>query len=312
MRALLAGATGVVGAPLIAALRDAGHEVTGITRSPEGEEKVRTAGGEPVRADVFDREALVAAAEGAEPDVVISHLTKLPSNLNPRNMKRAYEDNNRVRGEGTANVLAAAKAAGARRLIVQNVCFLYEPEGDWIKTEDAPLYRDAPDYIERTIAVHTEMERAVTDDPEVEGLVLRFGFWYGPGTSFASDGNQAKEVRRRRFPIVGDGGGRFSFCHVDDVVTATIASISAGAAGVYNVCDDEPAPVRDWLPVYAEALGAKPPRRAPAWLARLVVGGYAASMMTKLRGASNEKAKRELGWTPKYASWRQGFAEGLG
>jgi nucleoside-diphosphate-sugar epimerase len=312
MRIFLAGASGVIGKPLIPALLEAGHEVTGMTRSERSAETIRAMGAEAAIADVFEPGQVRAAMTAAPPEVVVSHLTKLPPDLNPRNMKSAYAENDRVRGEGTANVLAAAKVAGARRIIVQNSCFLYAPEGDRVKSEDAPLYREGPAFIGRSVRLHEEMERSITEDDGIDGLVLRFGFWYGPGTSFASDGYSADEFRKRRFPIVGDGGGMFSFCHIDDVVAATIAALSAGGPGVYNVCDDEPAPLRDWAPEYADALGARPPRRVPKWLARLFAGRAGATMMTELRGASNEKAKRELGWTPRYPSWRQGFRDALG
>ncbi len=311
MRIFLAGASGNVGRPLVPALIEAGHEVTGLTRSAESAERIRAAGAEAVLGDVLDP-AVAEVVAAAKPEVVVSHLTDLPQDLNPRNMKKAYEANDRVRIEGTANMLAGAIAAGARRILVQNVCFFYDTVGDPVKNEEAPWMTDAPGIIGETIRHHGEMERSVTGSTETEGLVLRFGYWYGPGTSFASDGYSAGEVRKRRFPIIGSGNGVFSFIHMDDVVGATIAALSAGGPGVYNVTDDEPAPVHEWLPVYAEALGAKPPRRVPKFLARMVAGSFAATIMTELRGASNEKAKRELGWTPRWPSWRQGFTEALG
>jgi nucleoside-diphosphate-sugar epimerase len=312
VRVFLAGASGVVGKPLVPALLAGGDEVTAMTRSEQSAAELRNAGAEAVVVDVFDREGVERAMRAAKPEVVISHLTKLPQNLNPRNMKHAYDENNKVRGSGTANMLAGARAAGARRILVQNVCFLYEPEGDLVKDETAPLYKTAPDFVLDTIAVHEEMEASVTGADDVEGLVLRFGYWYGPGTSFAPGGYTAELVRKRWFPVVGDGAGCFSFCHVEDAAGATIAAMSSGAPGVYNVCDDEPAALRDWLPVYAEALGAKPPRHVPLLPARVAAGSFGATMMTKLRGASNAKAKRELGWAPRYPSWRQGFVEALG
>jgi 2-alkyl-3-oxoalkanoate reductase len=312
MRVFLAGASGVVGRPLVPALLAVGHEVVAMTRSEESAERLRGAGAEAAVVDVFDRQGVEGAVVAAQPEVVVSHLTKLREDLNPRNMKRAYADNNRVRGEGNANLLAAALAAGARRILVQNVCFLYEPEGGMVKDEEAPLFRTGPDFVQEAVAVHERMEEAVTATPGIEGLVLRFGQWYGPATTFAPGGYTAELVRKRRFPVVGDGGGCFSFCHVEDAAGATIAAISAGSPGVYNVCDDEPALVRDWLPEYAKALGAKPPWHVPLLPARVAAGSFGTTMLTKLRGASNAKAKRELGWQPKYASWRQGFAEALG
>jgi nucleoside-diphosphate-sugar epimerase len=225
-------------------------------------------------------------------------------------MKSAYAANDVVRSEGSRNLLAAAAAAGARRYLAQNVCFLYAPEGERIKRETDRLFTDAPEPFGRTIRLSAEMDENITGSDKIEGLVLRFGFWYGPGTSFAPDGYTASEVKKRRFPIVGDGGGVYSFIHIDDVVEATLAAMERGAAGVYNVCDDEPAPMSEWIPAYAKALGAKPPRRVPRFLARLITGSYIALMATELRGASNAKAKRELGWAPRYPSWREGFTDG--
>jgi nucleoside-diphosphate-sugar epimerase len=181
-----------------------------------------------------------------------------------------------------------------------------------VKTEDDPMYMDPPPPFDRSAAATVALERTVTEPEDFEGIVLRFGVWYGPGTTYASDGYTAAEVRRRRFPIVGNGEGVFSFIHIDDVASATILTLDRGSPGIYNIVDDEPAPVREWLPAYAEALGAKPPRRLPRWLARLFVGPFAARMMTELRGASNAKARRELGWSPRYPTWREGFREALG
>jgi nucleoside-diphosphate-sugar epimerase len=312
VRILLAGATGVIGRPLVPRLVEDGHTVVGITRSPESAGPLREMGAEPVVCDVFDAERLREAAVSVRAEVVIQHLTDLPQDLNPRNLVRAYEANDRLRSEGSRNLLAAAAEAGARRYIAQNVCFIYAREGEPVKDEDAPLYTDAPAPFDRTMRISEEMERRIVQAEALDGLVLRFGFWYGPGTTYASDGYIAEQVRKRRFPLVGDGSGIFSFVHVDDAVEATIAALDRGAAGAYNVCDDDPAPMREWLPAYAEALGATPPRRVPRWLARLVVGRFTSSMATELRGASNAKAKRELGWEPRYPSWRDGFRRALG
>lgn len=307
MRIFLAGAGGVVGRPLLPRLLAAGHEVSGLTRRPERVEAIRAAGGIPVRCDIFDAPALREAVVAARPDVVIQHLTDLPQDLNPRNMKRAYEANDRLRDVGGTNLLAA----GARRFVAQSVCFMYAPEGGPVKDESAPLFADAPPPFDRTVRIYREAEARIADAAELEGIVLRFGFWYGPGTTYASDGYVAGEVRRRRYPIVGGGGGIFSFVHIDDVVEATVRALEHGRPGVYNVCDDDPAPIREWLPAYAQALGAKPPRRVPRWLARPLVGSFATRMMTELRGASNAKAKRELDWQPRHPSWRRGFREAL-
>ena len=311
MRLFLAGATGVVGRPLVPRLVADGHEVTAMTRTPSNAEGLRERGAEPVICDALDAEGLRRAMVEARPEVVVQHLTDLPPDLNPRNLKRAYESNDRLRAEGTANMAAAASAAGARRMVAQTVGFLYAPTGSGVKREEDPLYLDAPRPFDRSMSASLALERAVTETDGLEGVVLRFGFWYGPGTSFASDGYTANEVRKRRYPIVGDGGGVFSFVHIDDVVEATVVALDA-PPGIYNVADDDPAPVREWLPAYAEALGAAPPRRFPRWIAALFAGRFAAHMMTGLRGASNEKARRELGWTPRHPSWRRGFREALG
>jgi nucleoside-diphosphate-sugar epimerase len=311
MRIFLAGATGVVGRPLLPALIGAGHEVTAMTRAPAKSDRLREAGAEPVVCDALDREALTRAVAEARPEVVVQHLTDLPPDLNPRKLKEAYVANDRLREQGTANMAEAARAAGARRLVAQTVAFVYAPQGGPVKREDNPLYMDPPPPFDRSAAATVALERAVTRTDGLEGVVLRFGFWYGRGTTFASDGYTAREVGRRRYPIVGNGGGVFSFVHIDDVVAATISALDA-PTGTYNLTDDEPSPVREWLPVYADALGAPPPRRIPRWLARLFVGRFPAYMMTELRGASNEKAKRELGWTPRHPTWRRGFREAMG
>jgi len=311
VRIFLAGASGVVGRRLVPRLTQQGHEVSAITRRADRVEALRAMGADPVVCDVFDASRLRDVVVAARPDVVIQHLTDLPADLNPKNMRQAYADNDRVRGQGSANLVAAAEAAGAWRYVAQNVCFLYAPQGPPVMDEDAPLATGAPEPFGRTVRVHMEMERRIVENPNLTGLVLRFGLWYGPGTTFARDGYTAAQVRRRRYPVVGNGAGMFSFVHIDDVVAATIASLDRGAAGAYNVCDDEPAPMREWLPAYAAALGARPPRRVPAWLARLVAGRFVVAQATQLRGASNAKAKRELGWQPQYATWREGFLTGL-
>ena len=244
--------------------------------------------------------------------MVVHELTALPADLDPRK-KGVYEPTNRIRTEGTRNLVAAASAAGAKRFVAQSVAFIYSPEGGPVKSEDDPTMSAAiGGEFGPAVEAILDLERQTVGAPGLAGLVLRYGFFYGPGTSYASEGFQASEVRRRRFPIVGDGAGMFSFIHIDDAAAATVAACERGAAGIYNVCDDEPAPVRDWLPVYAEAIGAKPPRRVPRWLARLIAGPAVTAFATTLRASSNERAKAELGWEPQWASWRQGFREALG
>jgi nucleoside-diphosphate-sugar epimerase len=312
MRVFLAGASGVIGPVLVPKLVRDGHQVSAMTRTPEKVEALEAMGADPVLCDVLDADRIRDAVLAARPDVVISHLTDLPRDFNPRKIKEAYARNDRVRGEGSENLLAAAEAAGARRFLWQTVSFLTKPAGPPVLDEEAPLWTDAPAPHDATIRLHERMERRIIGDANLEGLVLRFGFWYGPRTGFASDGSIARQVRKRRYPIVGDGGGMSQFVHVDDVAETTILAMTNGSPGVYNVTDDDPAPMREWLPEYAKAIGAPPPRHVPGWLARLVVGGFVATQATGMRGASNEKAKRELDWKPKYASWREEFRTALG
>ena len=310
MKVFVAGASGAIGRPLVRQLVAAGHEVTGMTRREERAEEIRTAGAEAVVCDAFDAAALEAAVSEARPEVVVHMLTAIPERIDWKADPLAAT--NRVRGEGTRNLLAAARAAGARRVVAESVAFLYAPRGDWVKDEDADLFLGAPEPFGAAVEALADLERQVREAEGVEGVILRFGNFYGPATGFAADGSQADEVRKRRLPIVGKGTGIFSFIHVEDAASATAAAVEGGAPGTYNVVDDEPAPMREWVPLYAEALGAKKPRRVPVWLAGLVAGRGVARNAVELRGASNAKAKHELGWQPSYASWRQGFREALG
>ncbi len=312
MRIFLAGASGVVGRRLVPRLAELGHEVTGMTRTAAKADAVRALGAEPVVCDALNPEGLRETVVAVRPEVVIQHLTDLPQRLKPRAMKRAYQANDRIRTEGTPNLVRAALDADVRRIVAQSIAFIYAPRGSWVKSEAERIYDDAPPPFDDSVRAIRGLERSVLDAPGIEGLALRFGFFYGPGTTYAADGYTAGEVRRRRFPIVGKGTGTFSFIHVDDVVSATIAALDRGSSGSYNVVDDDPAPVAEWLPLLADAVGAKRPRRVPLFIARLMVGGFPAYMMTELRGASNEKAKRELGWEPRWSSWRQGFRDALG
>jgi nucleoside-diphosphate-sugar epimerase len=311
MRVFVAGASGAIGKPLMRQLVAAGHNVTGTTRRQERAEEIRAAGAKAIVCDVFDREALEAAVKEAAPEVVVNQLTSLPQDFNPK--KIDYGPTNRVREEGGGNLMAAACAAGARRYITQSIAFIYAPEGDWVKDEEARPFEDAPppfDEGERAMLAH---EREVLGTEGIEGLVLRYGQFYGPGTYYTpGSGSIAKQVEKRMLPVIGPGTGMASFIHVEDAAGATVAALDRGASGIYNVTDDEPAPVKEWLPLYAEALGAKPPRRVPTWLARLVGGKMAVEFGVNSRGAANAKAKRELGWQPRYPTWRQGFREALG
>jgi nucleoside-diphosphate-sugar epimerase len=310
MRVFVAGASGAVGRPLLPKLVAAGHEVTGMTRSESKTEDMRRAGARAVVADVFNVDALRAAMEEARPEVIVHELTALPDRVDFRK-EDTYAATNRVRTEGTRNLMDAALVAGARRLVCQSIAFAYRMDGDGLKTEDDPLLSEAGGAFGSGVSALREMEAMVLGTDGLAGLVLRYGFFYGPGTYYAADGTTTDDVRRRRMPIVGKGSGVFSFIHVDDAADATVAAVERGAPGVYNVTDDEPAPMREWVPVFAQAAGAKPPRRVPVWLARFVAGKDVSNFAVELRGASNEKAKRELGWEPAHTTWRSGFAESL-
>ena len=307
MKVFVAGASGAIGRPLVPRLVAAGHEVTGTTRSEPNAEAIEAAGATPAIVDALDADALREAVERAAPEVVLHELTALPERFNPRK-RDLYDATNRIRRVGTRNLLDAARAARARRFVCQSIAFAYAPAAEpQVMDEEAPLNLEAPPPFSEGMRVIAEMERAVLD-ADLEGLVLRYGWFYGPGTYYGEGGSMAADVRKRRFPVVGSGSGLFSFIHTDDAADATVAAVERGAPGVYNVVDDEPAALRDWVPAYAEAIGAPPPRRVPVWLARLVAGKMANSMNVQ-PGASNAKAKRELRWEPRWRSWRDGFRD---
>lgn len=310
MRVFVAGASGAIGRPLIPKLVAAGHEVTGMTRSDASAEAIRHAGAHAAVVDVFDADAVRAAAEEAGAEVLVHELTALPDRFDFRK-KDLYAPTNRLRTEGTRNLLDAARAAGARRFVSQSIAFAYRNDGGRVKIEEDPLLEDAPGPFGSGVRALRAMEAMVLGAEGMDGLVLRYGFFYGPGTHYAEDGAMVADVRRRRLPIVGKGTGVFSFIHVEDAADATVAAVERGAPGAYNVTDDEPAAMSAWVRVLAEAAGARRPLRVPVWLAKLVGGRQAADFASELRGASNEKAKRELGWQPAHPSWRTGFAESL-
>jgi nucleoside-diphosphate-sugar epimerase len=320
MKIFVAGATGVLGRALVPQLVARGHEVVGMTRSASKQDLVRSLGARPVVADALDPDAVAEAVASAEPEVIVHQLTALSGRMSARDMRHpdrsfAATMTNRLRTEATDHLLAAGHAVGARRFVAQSIAaFRFAHTGGPVQTEADPLDPDPPAALRAALVAILHVERAVTTIEWGEGLALRYGGFYGPGTgiSLAPDAVMAAPVRKRRFPIVGDGGGVWSLIHIEDAAAATAAAVERGRSGVYNVVDDEPAPVREWLPVLARALDAKPPRRVPRWLGRLVAGETATVMMTEVKGASNAKAKRELGWRPRYASWRQGFAQGLG
>jgi nucleoside-diphosphate-sugar epimerase len=300
MRVLVVGASGAIGTRLVPQLIERGHEVLGSFRSAGGAERVRALGADPVALDLLDASAARRAVLDARPEAIVHQATALANIRFSRNMDRSFEQTNRLRAEGTDTLLAAAREAGVGRLVAQSFASLrYAREGGPVKTEEDPVDPTPPAAARESSAAIDHLERAVT---AAAGIVLRYGAFYGA----ANDG-LVDPVRRRWFPIVGDGEGVFSFIHLDDAAAATVLALERGRPGVYNVVDDEPAPLRVWLPVLAEVLGAGPPRRLPRWLARLVAGEFVVMLATEVRGASNAKARRELGWTLRYPSWRQGF-----
>ena len=305
MRVFVVGASGAIGTRLVPQLIEAGHEVIGTSTSPAGAERLRALGAESAVLDLLDREAVRRAVLGSSPDAIVSEATALRDARFSRNLDRSFGQTNRLRTEGTDALLAAAWEAGVPRFITQSFASMrYAREGGPVKTEEDPLDPEPPEGAAETFAAMRYLDETVT---AAGGIVLRYGGFYG-----ADNDGLIQPVRKRQFPIVGDGNGVFSFVHLDDAAAATVLALGHDGPAIYNVVDDEPAPVREWLPAMAEALGAKPPRHFPVWLARLVAGEGVVMIGTKGRGASNAKAKRELGWTLRYPTWRQGFAEAYG
>src|SRR6266571_4646271 len=295
MRVFVAGASGAIGTRLVPQLIDRGHEVIGTFRSPGNAERVRALGAEPIALDLLDARAVRKAVLETEPDAIVHQATALADVRFSRHLDRSFAQTNRLRTEGTDALLAASREAGVRRFVAQSFASArYAREGGPVKTEDDPLDPTPPAGAGETNAAMRYLDQAVTD---AGGIALRYGGFYG-----ASNDGLLEPVRKRQFPIVGDGGGYSSFIHLDAAAAATVLALEHDGTGIYNIVDDEPAPVREWLPVLADALGAKPPRHFPRWLARLVAGEAAAMLGTEARGTSNAKAKRELGWEPRYAS----------
>ncbi len=317
MRVFVAGATGALGRPLLPRLLVAGHEVTAMTRSPERAERLQDAGATAVVCDCYDASGLRDAVVAAQPEVLVHLLTSIPHRIDPRHMERSFAANDRLRREGTPKLVAAAQAAGVRRIVAESIAFAYAPpppgsapgrlhvEGDALAL-DAPI----PMPWRRSVLALQALETAVTEAAGLEGVVLRYGYLYGPGTGYAADGGQTAEVRRRRFPIVGAGDAVWPFVHVDDAAQATLLAVESRALGTFNVVDDDPAPVSEWLPAFAAGVGAPAPRRVPTFLVRLYSGSYALTQLTRARGADPSRAHEELGWRPRYASWRDGFRAG--
>jgi nucleoside-diphosphate-sugar epimerase len=307
MRVFVAGATGAIGKQLVPRLVAAGHEVHGMTRSDSKEAMLSELGAVPVVADALDPDQVAEAVGTARPDVIVHQLTAIGS-LDPRHFDRDFALTNRLRTEGTDHLLSAGQAMGVRRFVAQSYgAWWYVRTGGPVKTEEDPLDPTPAREMRESWAAVRHLEQAVVGADWTEGIVLRYGGFYGPGTSLAPGAEQVELVRRRKFPLVGDGGGVWSFIHVADAAEATVAAVERGSRGVYNIVDDDPAPVAEWLPALAQEVGAKKPVRVPRFIGRLFAGEVGVVMMTDARGASNAKAKRELGWSPAHPTWRRGF-----
>jgi nucleoside-diphosphate-sugar epimerase len=306
VRVFVAGATGAIGRALLPQLTAAGHDPIAMTRSAEKAQALQAGGIEACVCDAYDAEGLARAVAAARPEQIVHLLTDLPEDINMRRFEQETASTGRLRREGTRNLIAAAHAAGVQRVMAESIAFIYASAGDRVKDEDAPLATATLPFAAEPVA---DLERQVLT---AGGIVLRYGWLYGPGTGFRHDGSWAANLRRRRLPIVGEGSGVFSFVHVEDAASATVAALGRDGPATYNVVDDDPAPLRDWVPTYARALGAPRPWHAPTWVGRLAAGRLAVETLSELRGASNARIKRELGWQPRYASWREGFQTALG
>jgi nucleoside-diphosphate-sugar epimerase len=306
MRVFVAGATGAIGKQLVPRLVAAGHEVHGMTRSESKQAMLHELGAVPVVADALDPDQVAEAVGKAKPDVIVHQLTALAGE-GMRGLKHRVAMTNRLRTEGTDYLLSAGQAVGVRRFVAQSIV-LYARTGGPVKSEEDPLDPTPPRDFREAAAAIFHLEEAVLDAGWTEGIVLRYGAFYGPGTGFAPGGDMHEMIRKRRFPLVGDGGGVWSFIHIADAAEATVAAVEHGGRGVYNVVDDDPAPVAEWLPALTRMLSGKKPKRVPRFVVWLAAGKFGVLMMTEARGASNAKAKRELGWSPAHPSWREGFA----
>ena len=315
MKIFLAGATGAMGKQLVPRLIAAGHEVVGTTRSESNRALIEKMGATAVVVDALNADQVGDAVAKAEPDAIIHELTSIAADsFDIRNFDRGFALTNRLRTEGTDHLLAAGRAVGVKRFVAQSfTSWPYARTGGPVKTEEDSLDPDPPRYMRESFAAIRHVEEAVTGADWTVGIALRYGGFYGPGTSLSPDGGEQVEmIRKRKFPVIGNCGDVWSFIHIADAAEATVAALEHGQRGIYNIVDDEPAPVSEWLPALAERFGAPKPWRVPKFVGRLFGGEAGVVMMTDIRGASNAKAKRELGWAPRYASWRQGFREGLG
>jgi 2-alkyl-3-oxoalkanoate reductase len=312
MKILLAGASGAVGQSLIPLLVEQHHEVYGAFRNPAHNDRVQSLGATPVVFDALDATAVSKAVDEIKPHAVIHQLTAIPARIDLRHFDRDFALTNKLRTEGTRNLTTAAVKAGVEKFIAQSFAgWPYTRTGIRLKTEEDSLDPTPPAQLKSTLDAIQMLENTVIREQAFTGIVLRYGPFYGPNTSISTTGTVVEDIRHHKFPLIGQGTGVWSFCHIHDAASATVAALNRAQRGIYNIVDDDPALVSDWLPYLAECVGAKPPSRLPNLLARAVVGEHVVALMNDIRGVSNEKAKRELNWTPKWASWRQGFREGL-
>lgn len=310
MRVLVAGATGAVGLSLIPALLSRKHIVAGLARNPEA---ARQLGAQPIQADALDRDMVIRCVRDFAPDAIVHQLTALPSTMDLVRFDKAFEQTNRLRTKGTDILLEAARSAGAKRFVAQSFCgWPYARTGSAVKTEADELDPNPPARLRTTLDAIRRLETTVVAADGVSGVILRYGGFYGRHTHLGRGGSMAEQVRRRRVPLIGDGAGVWSFCHIADVAGATVKAVEGEATGVFNVVDDDPAPVATWLPFLAKTMGAPPPRRLPMWIARLIVPEHLRVIMTEVRGGSNELFRRTFDWTPMYPTWRQGFVAEFG
>lgn len=310
MRVLVAGATGAVGLSLIPALLSRGHVVAGLARNPGAVEPL---GAQPIQADALQRDTVIRSVRDFAPDAIVHQLTALPSTMDLMRFDRVFEQTNRLRTKGTEILLEAARSAGVKRFVAQSFCgWPYARTGPLVKTEADELDPNPPARLRTTLDAIRRLETTVVGARDVAGTILRYGGFYGPHTHLGRGGSMTEQVRRRRVPVIGDGGGVWSFCHIADVASATVKAVESDATGVFNVVDDDPAPVATWLPFLAKTMGAPPPRRLPMWIARLILPEHLRAIMTEARGGSSELFRRTFDWTPKYPSWRQGFVAEFG
>ena len=308
MKVFVAGATGAMGKQLVPRLIAAGHEVVGTTRSESKQAELYALGATPVVLDALDPDQVAAAVAQAQPDAIVHELTSIET-LDLRHFDRSFAMTNRLRTEGTDHLLSAARAVGVKRFVIQSyTSWPYARTGGPVKTEDDPLDPTPPREMRESLDAIRHLESAVTGADWTEGIVLRYGGFYGPGTSLSPGGEQFEMLRKRKYPVVGSGAGVWSFVHIADAAEATVAAVEHGKRGIYNVVDDEPAPVAEWLPALAQAIGAPKPWHVPTFVGRMFAGEPGIVMMTEMRGASNAKAKRDLGWEPRHPTWREGFA----